>query len=234
MIYAHTPVLGFVLVASAICVFKLPALAELRIPLAVTLLFNTFVMGKTTGFYYLYPALFASAAAGIVMAAILDPNSGGGTKVSRADEGERPAHQTPNRVLLTRVVLTLLVINSLAVIYSQRLLAWRYQSAERSYAALDRALRQFPFAGATVLGSGPEWYTLESMGAHFQITYLEFVTPDAARQDYFIVNAADLTETPRDFEMAGEIPLAFPQPFGLKLSNLDYHFFVFRSKRRGL
>ena len=130
------------------------------------------------------------------------------------------------------VPLVLLAINSLAVIYGPRLLAWRFQQPMRQYRNLDNDIARLNVAGQTVLGSAPEWYAVERLGGHFEIPSFEFVKPDASKQDYVIVHNNDAAATALaldGFSRAGEIGTTFPRVFGSKLADQDYRLIVYRS-----
>jgi hypothetical protein len=216
-VYSRTPLLLAAFIVSAIWLFRQdnrtsPIIGPLK-ALVIVAFFNTFVMGKVSGFYYIYPSLTASAAAGLMAASMIG-------KRSRTN-------------LYLKVALAVVVVNSFVVIYGPRLLAWRFQEPQRRYQALERDLRRFDFAGRTVLGSGPEWYAMERLGAHFEIPYFGYVVPDATLQDYVIVNVRDLAEMQSQlngFLRVGEIGTPLPRVFGSKLTDRDYDLIVFRSK----
>lgn len=218
--YSRTPLLLFCFLASAIWLFRQSSstsrmIGPLKIFLVVTYLFNTFVMGKSSGFYELYPNLISAATAGFMFFFVIK----NGTRRSR---------------LYVNIVLVLLVFNSSAVIYGPRWLAWRFQQPMRQYQNIDHDISRLNVGGKTILGSGPEWYAVERFGGRFEVPYFGFVRPDASKQDYVIVpvSVASAFE-PHDFSRIAEIGTVFPRVFGLKLTDMDYRMVVYRSNLLG-
>ncbi len=216
--YSRTPLFLLCFLAGSVWLLRQSSdqskmIGPFKVLLVVTCLFNTFVMGKASGFYQLYPSIAFAIAAALMFSALFR----NGTIRAR---------------LCLSIPLVLLAINSVAVIYGPRWLAWRFQQPMRQYQNLDRDIAALDVAGKTVLGDGPEWYAVERLGGRFEIPYFGFVRPDASKQDFVIVHASSTAAAEfhlSDFSKVREIGTIFPRVFGSQLTDQDYRLVVFRS-----
>tara|TARA_Y100000590_G_scaffold365568_3_gene424508 strand:+ start:372 stop:1763 length:1392 start_codon:yes stop_codon:yes gene_type:complete len=175
------------------------------------ILFNTFFMSKTVGFYYLYPVCMMALASGALI-----------------------NHLWNNKIrifsiLLPKVavrgVLSTLLISVIGFGILGRYVVLAYQWDQRDYVPIKLALERTIPPDSVIWGPPDIWYASEEIGASLRIRG----EPLRNTHDYLVTKLTGDMDIPTDLLLVAELGSALPPIFGsINVSSADYRMQVWQ------
>jgi 4-amino-4-deoxy-L-arabinose transferase-like glycosyltransferase len=197
---------------------KGPAPRSVRLKLlllfAVLFLFNSLVMTKGHGYYFLHPNLILALSLGFMIRHFLP---------------ERFSRAAPAREFARLLPVALLILNELLLGLGGRYLALAYQWHARDYRTVENAIRQNIPPGSIVWGAPEVWYALVKVGATLRLAG----SADPRAHDYAIVKLNQVVLLGRGFHKIGQLGQPLPPLFGrITLWSADYQMQIWQSDLR--
>tara|TARA_B100000029_G_scaffold276422_1_gene271006 strand:- start:8736 stop:10127 length:1392 start_codon:yes stop_codon:yes gene_type:complete len=175
------------------------------------ILFNTFFMSKTVGFYYLYPVCMMALASGAMI-----------------------NHLWNNKIrifsiLLPKVavrgVLSTLLISVIGFGILGRYVVLAYQWDQRDYVPIKLALERTIPPDSVIWGPPDIWYASEEIGASLRIRG----EPLRNTHDYLVTKLTGDMDIPTDLLLVADLGSALPPIFGsINVSSADYRMQVWQ------
>jgi 4-amino-4-deoxy-L-arabinose transferase-like glycosyltransferase len=175
------------------------------------ILFNTFFMSKTVGFYYLYPVSMMALASGAMINHLWNNK----TRIFS--------------IFLPRVavrgVLSALFISVIGFGILGRYVVLAYQWDQRDYAPIKLALERTIPPNSVIWGPPDIWYAAEEIGASLRIRG----EPLRNNHDYLVTKLTGDIDIPTDLHLVAELGSALPPVFGtISVSSADYRMQVWQ------